>query len=68
MDFTVGIVLRNLAIMSNFVEFRDSPNFIFFEASRVVRDTWHILSGSGDATCHVQNESNLSSSGAMRDT
>ena len=32
MDFTVGIVSRNLAITSNFVEFRDSWNFTFFEA------------------------------------
>ena len=32
MDITVGIVLRNLVTMSNFVEFRDSQNFMFFEA------------------------------------
>ena len=41
-DFTVGIVLRNLATTLNFVEFKDSRNFTFFKASRVVRDTWHI--------------------------
>ena len=35
MDFTVGIVSRNLAITSNFVEFRDSQNFTFFEAPNV---------------------------------
>ena len=35
MDFTVGIVSRNLATTSNFVEFRDSRNFTFFEALRV---------------------------------
>ena len=35
MDFTVGIVLRNLATTSNFVEFRDSRNFTFFEAPGV---------------------------------
>ena len=35
MDFTVGIVSRNLASMSNFVEFRDSRNFTFFEAPGV---------------------------------
>ena len=29
----------------------------------MVRDTWHILSGSRDATCHVQNKSNISSNG-----
>ena len=39
-DFTIEIVSRNLATMSNFVEFRDSGNFTFFEAPRVVRDTW----------------------------
>ena len=32
MDFTIKIVSRNLATMLNFVEFRDSRNFIFFEA------------------------------------
>ena len=46
MDFTVGIVSRNLATTSNFVEFQDSLNFTFFEVTGVVRDTWHILSGS----------------------
>ena len=35
MDFTVGIVLRNLATTSNFVEFRDSRNCTFFEASSI---------------------------------
>ena len=42
MDFTVRIVSRNLATTSNFVEFRDSRNFTFFEApgaiKRLVRD------------------------------
>ena len=61
MDFTVGIVSRNLATTSNFVEFRDSRNFTFFEAPRVVRNTWHIVSSSRGATCLVQNESNMSS-------
>ena len=32
MDFTVGIVLRNLATTSNFVEFRD-------------RQSWHVFRG-----------------------
>ena len=32
MDFTVGIVSRNLVTSSNFVELRDSRNFTFFEA------------------------------------
>ena len=35
MDFIVGIVLRNLDTTSNFVEFRDSQNFEFFEAPGV---------------------------------
>ena len=35
MDFTFEIVSRNLATTSNFVEFRDSRNFTFFEASSV---------------------------------
>ena len=34
MDFTVGIVSRNLATTSNFVEFLNSRNFTFFEAPR----------------------------------
>ena len=29
----------------------------------MVGDTWHIVSGSRGATCHVQNESNMSSNG-----
>ena len=35
MDFTVGIVLRNLATMSNFIEFQDNQNFTFFESPSV---------------------------------
>ena len=35
MDFTVGIVSRNLATTSNFVEFRDNRNFTSFEAPGV---------------------------------
>ena len=35
MDFTVGIISRNLVTTSNFVEFRDSRNFTFFEAPGV---------------------------------
>ena len=38
-NITVGIVSRNLATMSNFVKFRDSQNFTFFETRRGVRDT-----------------------------
>ena len=35
MDFTVRIVSRNLDTTSNFVEFQDSRNFMFFEAPGV---------------------------------
>ena len=50
MDCTVGIVSRNLATQSNFVEFRDSRNFTYFEATGVERhmeshvdDTWQAM-------------------------
>ena len=43
--FTVGIVLRNIATTSNFVEFRDGRNLMFFEAPSE-RDMWQVLSGS----------------------
>ena len=46
MDFNVEIVSQNLATTSNFVEFRDNRNFMFFEILRVVQDTWHVMSGS----------------------
>ena len=61
MDFTVGIASRNLATTSNIVEFRNNWNFMFFKAPGMVRDTWHIVSDSRGATCHVQEESNMSS-------
>ena len=32
MDFIVAIVSQNLATTSNFVEFRDNRNSMFFEA------------------------------------
>ena len=57
-DFTVEIVSRNLATTSNFVEFRDSRNFTFFETPIVVRDTWDVTSSSQCAMCQVQNQSN----------
>ena len=37
MDYTVGIVTRNLANMSNFVGFRDSQNFTFFKVPGAVK-------------------------------
>ena len=64
MDFIVGIVSRNLATMSNFIKFRDSRNFTFFEARRGVRDTWHFMSGARGSMCPGKNDSNMSSSGA----
>ena len=66
MDFTVEIVSRNLATTSNFVEFRYSRNFTFFEAPRVIWDTWHMMSGSQGTTCQVWDKSNKSSSETHR--
>ena len=44
MDITVGIFLQNLATTLNFVEFRDSRNFTFFEApSQKFVDLLHVL-------------------------
>ena len=45
MNFIVEIVSRNLATTSSFIEFRDSRNFMSFEATRVAWDTWHVMSG-----------------------
>ena len=59
MDFTVGIVSRNIATASNFVEFRDSRNFTFFEARIGVQDTWHLMSGPKGATCQAMEESSI---------
>ena len=54
MDFTVEIVSQNLATTSN----SETVGICtFFEATSVMRDTLHILSGSQCATCQVQNES-----------
>ena len=43
MDFTVGIVSQNLLTPSNFVEFQDRQNFMFFEALRVTNNIWHLF-------------------------
>ena len=53
MDFTVGIILRNLATTSNFIEFRDSWNFTFFEILRVTSDPWNSFGGL--TLSHVSN-------------
>ena len=45
--------------MSNFVEFRDSRNFTFFEATGVVRGTWHLMSGLRGAMCKSVSKSNI---------
>ena len=39
MDFVVGIISQNLVTQLNFIGFRDSKNFTYFEA-RVLDDTW----------------------------
>ena len=44
MDFIVGIVLRNLANTSNFVEFRDSLNLRVFQGIEI---------GCRKMTCYV---------------
>ena len=54
MDFTVGIVSRNLATTSNSETIGICT---FFEAANVMRDTLHIFSDSQCAMCQVQNES-----------
>ena len=63
MDFTFGIVSRNLATSSTFVEFRDSRNFMFFGAPRVMSNTWHMLDGQYEAMCQMESKSNKSLSG-----
>ena len=42
MDLTIGFVSLNLVDQANFIEFRDSQNFTFFEASGV-GDTWQAM-------------------------
>ena len=60
MDFTVGIISRNLVTPSNFVKFQDNRNFMFFEAPRVMSDTWHMLDGSYGAICQMERRSRKS--------
>ena len=50
MDLIVGFVMRNLIAQANFVKFRDSRNFMFFEETGVgrhmashVSHTWHAM-------------------------
>ena len=63
MDFNIGIISRNLVTPSNFVKFRDSQNFTFFEAPKVTSDTWHILDGLYGAMCQRESKSNKNLSG-----
>ena len=42
MDLIVGYVMKNLVAKANFVEFRDSRNFTFFEATGV-GNTWRSM-------------------------
>ena len=62
MDFTLGIVSRNLATTSNFVEFRDNQNFHVFRGNE--HSAGHLAHFEWLTMCHVSGvESvNLSSS------
>ena len=51
MDFTVGIVSRNLVTMSNFVEFRDSRNLHIFQGNE--RSAGHLAHFEWFTVCHV---------------
>ena len=53
MDFTVRIVLRNLAITSNFVEFRDSRNLHVFQGNE--RSTGHLAHFEWLTVCHMSS-------------
>ena len=62
MDFTVGIVSRNLATTSNFVEFRDSWNLHIFRGNE--RSAGHLAHFEWPTVCHMSSADsvNLSSS------
>ena len=53
MDFTVGILSRNLATKSNFIEFRDSRDFHVFRGNGGSMGHLAYMSGSRGATCHM---------------
>ena len=61
MDFTVGIILRNLSTTSIFVEFRDSQNLHVFRGNE--RRVGHLAHFEWHIVCHVSstNSVNLSS-------
>ena len=58
MDFTVGIVSRNLTTTSNFVEFRDSRNLHVFRGNRGSAEHLTHFEWLKSATCHVKIYSN----------
>ena len=51
MDFSVGIVSRNLATTSNFVEFRDSHNLYVFRGNE--RSAGHLVHFEWLTVCHM---------------
>ena len=53
MDFTVGIVSRNLATTSIFVEFRDSRNLHVFRGNE--RHVGHLAHFEWHTVCHVSS-------------
>ena len=53
MNFTIGIVSRNLATTSNFVEFRDSNNFHVFRGDE--GSTRHLAHFEWLKVCHVSS-------------
>ena len=53
MDFTVGIVSRNLATTSIFVEFRDSRNLHVFRGNK--RRVGHMAQFEWYTMCHVSS-------------
>ena len=50
-DFTIGIVSRNLATTSNFVEFQDSKNLHVFRGNE--RNARHLAHFEWLIVCHV---------------
>ena len=53
MDFTIGILSRNLTTKSNFVEFRDSRNLHVFRGNE--RSTGHLVHFEWLTVCHMSS-------------
>ena len=51
MDFTVGIISRNLATMSNFVKFQDRQNLHIFRGNE--RNAGHLTHFEWLIVCHM---------------